>query len=127
MDDATRAYFERHRGHLLREVEAATGLIAEVRREGVAMVDDTGDLTDIKLHEEDTEGQTALRLVKSLTERYRPNAVVPVPELAQEAGVELQMAEDALSRLRALRLVRLTESAVVPMAACWRYASPNEE
>jgi hypothetical protein len=127
MDDATRAYFERHRGHLLREVEAATGLIAEVRREGVAMVDDSGDLTDIKLHEEDTEGLTALRLVQSLTERYRPDAVVPVLELAQEAGVEMQMAADALSRLRALRLVRLSESGVVPMAACWRYASLNEE
>jgi len=57
LNDDERNYLDRNRGSLLREICEATGLIAEVRREGIALVDDAGDLTDVKLPDQDSESQ----------------------------------------------------------------------
>jgi uncharacterized protein (TIGR02678 family) len=136
------SYFERQRGYLLRQVREATGLVPEIRREGIALLDDAGDLTDIKLPEEGTDGQLAQLLAEWLAEhlKNRPGIAVPFKAVQQhvsslirihgsrwrkavrERGAEVGMSEDALRRLQALRLVQITAEGVVPLPVNGRYA-----
>ncbi len=127
LDEEERIYLDQHRGHLLRQIHEATGLIAEVRQEGIAMLDDGGDLTDLKLPEDSTEGRVALSLARWLAEFFRncPDAVIPtvmIEEQVRKIGEEVHLIEDVLLRLRSLRLIQLTAEGVVPLAACGRYA-----
>jgi uncharacterized protein (TIGR02678 family) len=142
-----RAYFERHRGYLIQQIREATGLVPEIRHEGIAMVDDSGNLTDLRLPEEGTDGHAASLLAAWLAEQMRKSPGNPIPFEAVEQylhsliqihgpkwrkavtnpGAETQLAEDALWRLRALRLVRITSDGVVPLAAIGRYALSDTE
>ena len=141
LSDAERSYLEKHRTYILRQISDATGLIAEVRAEGIAMVDDTGELTDLALPADDTYGQLTLLLLKWFAEALRDATVsIPISAVEQhvrelievhgsgwhkevhEAEAEIRLTEDTIARLRALRLVHLTASGVVPLAACGRYA-----
>ena len=138
-------YLERQRGYLLAQIREATGLIPEIRREGIAMLDDAGDLTDLKLPEEGTDGQVALLVAEWLAEHLRnsPGTVVPLKAVEQhvanlirvhgsrwrravrEPGAETRVAEDALMRLQGLRLIRTTADGVIPQAANGRYAQAH--
>jgi uncharacterized protein (TIGR02678 family) len=135
-------YLERQRAFLLRQICDATGLLPEVRREGIALLDDASDLTDIKFPEEGTDGQVAQLLAEWLAAQLKkePGAVVPRKSVEQyvsslihihgskwrkavrEPGAEVGVAEDALGRLQGLRLVRITPEGVVPLPANGRYA-----
>ena len=135
-------YFERQRGFLLRQVREATGLVPEIRREGVALLDDAGDLTDIKLPEEGTDGQITQLLAEWLAGRLKdkPWGAVPFQTVLQyvsnlirvhgskwrkavrDRGAEVGLSEDALRRLQGLRLVVITAEGVVPLPAIGRYA-----
>jgi uncharacterized protein (TIGR02678 family) len=143
LNNEERVYLQRHRGYLLRQIREATGLVGEVRREGIAMVDDAGDLTDMKLPEEGTDGHVGLLLASWLAEQLRtsPDSTVPLSAVEQhlrdliqvhgsrwrkavnEPGAEARLAEDTLLRLRGLRLIQLTTDGVVPLAALGRFAS----
>lgn len=136
------AYFTSQRPHLLRPLEQATGLVAEVRREGLALVDEGDELTDVGLPEEGTEGHLALLLAEHLGHRARaaPEAVVPWSELCahvaaliaehgagwrkdvREPGADARLTEEAVTHLAALALLRRTAEGVVPMPAIGRYA-----
>jgi uncharacterized protein (TIGR02678 family) len=122
LNDEERIYLEQHRGYLLRQITEATGLTAEVRREGIALVDHEGDLSDIHLVDEGTDGYLSLLLVQRLAEHARncPGVAVPVTTLEEDFR---GLTEDTLLRLRALRLIELKPEGVVPLAACGRYAS----
>jgi uncharacterized protein (TIGR02678 family) len=126
LNEEERAYLEQHRGHLLRQIHDATGLIAEVRSEGIAMVDEGGDLTDLKLPDESAEGQLALTLAQWMAELPNcGNEAIPTSSIEQhvrEIGGDIQQIEAAKLRLRALRLIRITDAGVFPLAACARYA-----
>src|SRR5262249_21724867 len=100
------------------------------------------DLTDIKLPEEGTDGQLTQLVAEWLAEQLKnkPGAAVPFKTVQQyvsslirihgarwrkavrERGAEVAMSEDALRRLQALRLVRITAEGVVPLPANGRYA-----
>ena len=144
-----RAYLVSQRAHLARQIEEATGLVAEVREEGLAMVDEGGRLTDVGLPEEGTEGHLALLMAELLARRARqqPGVVVPRAELvtqvaslvarhgehwrkdARAPGAEERLTDGTLSRLHALGLVRLVPEGVVPRPAIGRYAlaSPRRQ
>jgi len=142
LNDEERSYLEKHRGSLLREMCEATGLIAEVRREGIALVDDVGDLSDLKLPDQDAESHLSLLLVQWFAECFKTGKgnTIPISEIEErvcalvrvhgsewhknvrEAGMEVRMSEDALLRLRALRLIQRTPDGVVPLPASGRYA-----
>lgn len=66
-----REYWDRQRGFILPEIEMATGLVREVRAEGVAMTDPTGNLSDYGLPEEGTDGHITLLLATFLAGRLR--------------------------------------------------------
>jgi uncharacterized protein (TIGR02678 family) len=142
LTDEEREYLDKHASYLLRQIFEATGLIAEVRREGIAMVDDAGDLTDLKLPEDGAVGHLSLLLTRWFAEHSRNvgSSTIPISEIEQrihnliqahanewrddvrEANAETRLMEDALLRLRALRLIQSTDDGVVPLAACGRYA-----
>ena len=142
LTDAERAYLTSQRAFLLAQVEEATGLVPEVRREGIALVDEDGDLTDLALPEEGTEGHLALLLAEHLASCARADGAAPVGHAAlhrhvaglvarhrahwrrdaAEPGAEVALTERTLDRLEALRLVRRTEDGVVPLPAVGRYA-----
>jgi uncharacterized protein (TIGR02678 family) len=141
--DEERAQLQRQRGHLIREVAETTGLIPEVRREGIAMVDRTGDLTDLKLAGEGTDGHVALLLAEWLAEHAVnwPGAAVSLKAVEQHVSTLIQshgsrwrravrdpgaigrVTEEALARLRGLRLIQITGQNIVPLAASGRYAA----
>jgi uncharacterized protein (TIGR02678 family) len=136
------AYLTSQRGFLLRQIEEATGLVPEIRREGIAMVDDAGDLTDLGLPEEGTEGHLTLLFAEHLAEHARRGEPGPVGYAAlhqhtadliarhrahwrkdvTEPGAEVALAEQTVDRLEALRLVRRAPDGVVPLPAIARYA-----
>ena len=150
LNDEERIYLEQHRGYLLREIHEATGLIAEIRREGIAMVDDAGDLSDLKMPDDGPDGDLSLLLVQWLSESCKKYAGAEIPVSAVEEhvrsliqihgsrwrkedlepGAANRLTEEALLRLRGLRLIQRTDGGVIPLAACGRYAvndSNNEE
>ena len=122
LNSEERVYLEQHRGYLLRQINEATGLIAEIRREGIAMVDIEGDLTDVQFPEESTEGHLTLQLARWLAERFRNCAGAAIPV----STIDVPFTEDTLLRLRSLRLIQLTADGVVPLAACCRYGGSKE-
>lgn len=142
LTDAELDYLHRQRARLLTEVADATGLHPEVRREGIAMVDDRGDLTDVALPEEGTDGHVALLLAEHLADHTRRRPGTPLGRAAvhrhvadliaehaahwrkgvTEPGADVALAEQTLDRLAALGLVRRTADGVVPLPAIARYA-----
>ena len=137
-----RAYLSSQRGYLLRQISEATGLVPEVRREGIAMLDPIGDITDVGLPEEGTYGHAALLLAEYLAAHGKesPGRPVTLTELhrytaelieehrshwrrdAREAGAEIDIVERTIDRLAALRLVRRDEHGITPLSAIARYA-----
>lgn len=142
LTEAERAYLGSQRAFILAQIEEATGLIPEIRREGIAMVDEAGDLTDLGLPEEGTEGHLALLLAEHLAACARRDGPVAVGHAALRRhvadlvarhrahwrkdvaapGAELALTERTVARLEALRLVRRTDDGVIPLPALGRYA-----
>lgn len=141
-----RAYLDRQRGFILRQIADATGLIPEVRAEGIALVDDRGDLTDLALPEEGTEGHLTLLVAEFLANRLRkqPERVVGFVELCARTadliaehrshwrkdvtapGADRVLTCLTLERLEALQLVRRTAEGIQPLPAIARYALVEE-
>ncbi|MFE7929836.1 TIGR02678 family protein [Streptomyces sp. NPDC057456] len=146
LTDDELAYLTRQRGFITARISELTGLVAEVRAEGIAMVDPPSelrlggtpnDLTDVRMPEQGTHGHVTLLLAQHLARADRP---VPLSELAlrvrelalehggfwsksaREPGAEPGLVEQALARLEALGLAERTEGGVVPRPALARYA-----
>ena len=142
LDGGERAYLQSQRRYLLPQIHEATGLVPEIRWEGIAMVDDAAELTDLKLPKEGTDGHLTLLLAEWLATQARdcPGVSVPFSAVEQhianlirvycsrwrkdvrELGAEDRLAEETLQRLDGLRLIRTTPDGVVPLAAIGRYA-----
>jgi uncharacterized protein (TIGR02678 family) len=142
LSEAELTYLTGQRHAITARITELTGLVAEVRAEGVAMVDPYDDLTDVRMPEKGTDGHVTLLLAEHLAER--PDEAVGLPELhehvramviehraywkaaAREPGAEVELTETALTRLEALRLIRRTSGdggpAVVARPALARYA-----
>lgn len=116
------AYLSSQRPALLRRVCAVTGLQAEVRAEGIAMVDQAGPdaLTDVRTPEEGTDGHATLLLAEHLAgagPRTTPQLQTVVAGLAAQhrgrwrktvgdPGGVAALTALAIDRLVALRLAR---------------------
>lgn len=137
LTDAELAYLTRQRGFLTARITELTGLIAEVRAEGIAMVDPDDNLTDVRMPEQGTHGHITLLLAEHLATRTE---AVPTRELerrvrelaaehggfwaksAREPGAESELVDQAVARLAALGLVVRGAEGVVPRPALARYA-----
>ena len=134
------AYLTSQRAALCKRVSERAGLVAEVRAEGIAMVDPRDELTDVRMPEIGTSGHVALLITEHLAGRVDDDgAGCPVSELhalvrrlagehktywrrsTRDPGAELGLVEHALERLVALRLVRRDGDAVHPRPALGRF------
>jgi uncharacterized protein (TIGR02678 family) len=142
LGDAERGYLTSQRTFLLRRLTEATGLVPEVRAEGVALVDPTREATDLAVPEEGTDGHATLLLAKHLAVlwRERPGVPVPPPTLearmaelaaehralwrkgAAEPGATAALCRLAIDRLEALALVRRCADGVIALPALARFA-----
>lgn len=143
LEEAQRAYFVNQRGAMAARLCEATGLAAEQRAEGLALVDEDGELTDVAMPAEGTDAHATLLVAEHLAARLRAgDAARPVNEAdiatflagvrerygrywrksAREAGAEHELARCALERLAQLRLVERTAGQVRPLPALARYA-----
>jgi uncharacterized protein (TIGR02678 family) len=138
LDEEERAYLTGQRAAITARITELTGLVAEARAEGIAMVDPFDDLTDVRMPESGTEGHATLLLAEYLA-RQRDRAV-PLGELhehireqaaahrsywrrnATEPGAEVELTATALERLEALRLITRAGTAVTALPALARYA-----
>jgi uncharacterized protein (TIGR02678 family) len=139
-----REYLNFQRSRLLDVVCEATGLTAEVRAEGIAMVDQGSDFTDLAMPEEGTDGQVTLLIAEFLAMRVRNGIREPVEtgvlerhvaqvrdddprsqcwrKEARQAGTERALVRQSLERLAGLGLVQRTSQWVIPRPALARFA-----
>ncbi|MFE9881664.1 TIGR02678 family protein [Streptomyces sp. NPDC005784] len=137
LTDEELAYLTRQRGFITARIGELTGLVAEVRAEGIAMVDPHDELTDVRMPEQGTHGHITLLLAGHLARADGPVTAAElasrVRELAaehggfwsksaREPGTEPELVEQALEKIVALGLAERTEHGVVPRPALARYA-----
>ncbi|TDC05704.1 TIGR02678 family protein [Streptomyces sp. 8K308] len=137
LTEAERAYLTRQRGFLTARVTELTGLVPEVRAEGIAMVDPDDDLTDLRMPEQGTRGHATLLLAEHLAAAEGPVTIAALRQrarelavehagfwakTAKEPGAEEWLVAQAVDRLVALGLVTLRTGAVVARPALARYA-----
>ena len=136
LDDDERAYLVSQRHAITRRITDATGLIAEMRAEGIAMVDPDDELTDVRMPEQRTDGHVTLLVAEYLARRDE----VPITELRRfvrqaaarhavywrkgvtEPGAETELLAIALEKLSALRLVTIDNEQVRGRPAIARFA-----
>ena len=141
LSEEERGYLDRQRGPLLKRLTEATGLIAETRAEGIALVDPTGEATDLGMPEEGTDGHATLLLAEFLAERLRRGdrravslniLIRQMAAVAAEhrshwrkdatvAGAERGLTVQAVRRLAALGLVSEGADGVAPLPALARF------
>jgi uncharacterized protein (TIGR02678 family) len=116
-----RAYLISQRHNITGRISEATGLLAELRAEGIAMVDPDDELTDVRMPEQRTDGHVTLLVAEYLAGRGRaPRAelLAFVRRAAQahasywrkgvtDPGAETGLLEVALEKLAALRLIEV--------------------
>ncbi|MGW6480439.1 TIGR02678 family protein [Streptomyces sp. NPDC055059] len=137
LSDAELAYLTKQRPFILARIGELTGLVAEVRAEGIAMVDPQDELTDVRMPEQGTHGHVTLLLAEHLATAGGP---VPAADLkcrvrelaieyagfwsksAKAVGAEAELVEQALVKLAALDLITRTADGAAPRPALARYA-----
>ncbi len=136
-------YLTNQRGVMAGRLCTATGLHPELRAEGSALVDHDGELTDAALPAEGTVAHATLLVAEHLAQQasLAPGTSVAVSDVAafvrrvadrygrywrkaaREAGAEIELAEQTLRGLAALKLVVYEdENAVKPRPALARFA-----
>jgi uncharacterized protein (TIGR02678 family) len=136
------AYFANQRGVMAGRLCDAAGLVAEARAEGLALVDETGQLTDVAMPAEGTDAHATLLVAEHLALRLR-QARGPL-HVAQEEiaaflrdavdrfgrywrksarvpGAERELAEIVVAGLRRLGLVACEAGVVRPLPAIARF------
>lgn len=156
LDPEARAYFANQRGAMAARLCDATGLLAEQRAEGLALVDENGALTDVAMPAEGTDAHATLLVAEYLADRLRSGHAthagsVPASaaareqdiadflrdarkrygrywrKSAREAGAERELAATALARLQELRLIDRSADIVHPLSALARFALAEAE
>lgn len=147
LDEDELDYLTKQRGRLLRRIEDATGMVPEIRAEGIAMLDDRGDLTDLEMPKDGTEGHFTLLVAEFLANKLRHDqtARVSLVRLAEharmliaehasrwkkavrEADADVHLLQDAIVRLEGLRLIARRGDDVCARAAIARYGVGDTE
>lgn len=136
LDESERAYLASQRHAIMRRIEEATGLVAEVRAEGIAMVDPDDELTDVRMPEQRTDGHVTLLVTEFLAERggaARDELLAFVRRAAAkhaaywrrgvtDPGSEEELLDIALEKLTALSLVVALPDRVRALPAITRFA-----
>lgn len=120
LDEQERDYLVRQRQAITARINALTGLVPELRAEGIAMVDPEDELTDVRMPEQGTEGHVTLLIAAHLAGKARPVTRVELTRLVRSLAAEhgrfwrksasdpaaaTDLVDAALGRLAALGLV----------------------
>jgi uncharacterized protein (TIGR02678 family) len=136
LDDDERAYLLSQRHAITRRIEEASGLIPEMRAEGIAMVDPDDELTDVRMPEQRTDGHVTLLVAEYLARREQATLGALHACVRQEAaahasywrkgvkepGAETELLAIALEKLAALHLVQVDGQVVRSRPAIARFA-----
>ena len=142
-----RAYLQNQRGPLAARLCEASGLTPEQRAEGLALVDESGDLTDTAMPAIGTASHITLLVAEHLAgiERKDAGRLIAESEIAvfimqitpeygrywskaaREPGAEKELARDALRRLAMLHLIEWRDVLVKPLPALARFALGEPE
>jgi uncharacterized protein (TIGR02678 family) len=142
LSEAERDYLASQRGPMSARLAGAVGLVAELRAEGLALVDPEDELSDLRMPAVGTEAHATLLVAQWLVEAERAtpgrrHALVELAaylraaadqygrywsKAAREPGAETALAEQAVTRLAALKLVRRGPAGVHARPALMRYA-----
>lgn len=136
LDDEESAYLRTQRGAILRRIAEFTGLVPEIRREGIAMVDLDDDLTDLRMPAKGTDGHVTLLVAEHLAElgdctvtELRTHVRTIAPQFASywrggatEPGAETGLVQAALTTLHALRLAAVDGESVRVNPAIARFS-----
>jgi uncharacterized protein (TIGR02678 family) len=142
------AYFVNQRGPMAARLCEATGLTAEQRAEGLALTDESGELTDISMPAEGTEAHATLLVAEFLAARLsEPQEIALTSQdavasflrgateqygrywrkSAREPGAETELADIALDRLERLQLIHRIHREIRPLPALARFALGDPE
>lgn len=157
LDPEARAYFINQRGAMAARLCEAAGLVAEQRAEGLALVDETGLLTDVAMPAEGTDAHATLLVAEYLATGYRQRQTDGADaaqafagltrehdivdflretknrygrywrKSAREPGAERELAGIAIKRLEKLHLIVRNADAVCPLPALARFALGEAE
>jgi uncharacterized protein (TIGR02678 family) len=156
LDSESRAYFVNQRGTMAARLCDATGLVAEQRAEGLALVDEAGLLTDVAMPAEGTNAHATLLVAEFLATGSGPqqtditDAAQPFArstrdsivnflceaksrygrywrKSAREPGAESELADVAIERLEKLQLIVRNADTVRPLPALARFALGEAE
>ena len=146
LDAPALAYYLNQRSALAGRLCEATGLLAEQRAEGLALVDEDGSLSDVALPAEGSDAHVALLVAQALAGAVRatgPGQALPASSAdaiatllrqardsqgrywrksAREAGAEHELAALAISRLEQLQLLARDGDTLLPLPAIARFA-----
>ena len=136
LDEDEHAYLLSQRHAITRRIADATGLVPELRAEGIAMVDPEDELTDVRMPEQRTDGHVTLLVAEYLARRDQATLDELRAFVRQaaaehrgywrkgvtEPGAEAELLATALEKLSALRLVEVAGSAVRSRPAIARFA-----
>lgn len=134
LTDEERAYLQNQRRSITDRITEATGLVAEIRAEGIAMVDPEDALTDVRMPEGGAPGHLTLLLATHLASACRMTRAdleQLVERLQREHGgiwgstirarSAADLASEAVARLRSLSLVAVHGDEVTALPAVGRY------
>lgn len=143
LDANAQAYFVNQRGAMAGRLSEAAGLTAEQRAEGLALTDESGQLTDVSMPAEGTEAHATLLVAEHLAQRLRTMQASAVTtdeaiaaflrnavdqygrywrKSAREPGAEKELADIALDRLHKLQLIARQDGQIRPLPAIARFA-----
>jgi uncharacterized protein (TIGR02678 family) len=145
LDPEAGAYFANQRGAMASRLCDAAGLVAEQRAEGLALVDEDGELTDVAMPAEGTDAHVTLLVAEHLARPPRRGPPATEAEIAdflrhaagqygrywrksaREPGADRDLALIAIERLEKLQLVERAGGAVRPLPALARFALGEAE
>ncbi|MGT2455464.1 TIGR02678 family protein [Cupriavidus basilensis] len=157
LDGETSSYFTNQRGPMAARLSEATGMTAELRAEGVALVDEPGLMTDVQIRGNGTHGHVTMLVAEYLRARHFTVAKTAAGHSnttamftyardvgafirraalehgklwrkdAREPGAEESLAEMAICRLEQLNLVEWRGGGIYPLPALARFKLGSTE
>lgn len=131
-------YLRSQRAAICRRVTEATGLVPEIRQEGIAMVDLDDDLTDLRMPDRGTDGHVTLLVaehmasseaeehsidsLRSMIRAVTPEYISFWRASAAEPGADAALVDIAIVRLVALHVAERTQNGVRALPALARFA-----
>jgi uncharacterized protein (TIGR02678 family) len=132
LEETERAYLTSQRHYLVGQVTAKTGLVVEVRKEGLAAVDPLGRLTDLIFPGTGTVSHAALLLAERLASRALDESGLRavLDSLVERYGHlwsqeyrddRERLLSEALERLELMGLIAMRDGVAEPLPAIARY------